>query len=47
VTIKDVFETAGLRTTVGAPQYADYVPERDAPAVARIRGAGTVILANN
>lgn len=43
VTIKDTFETADLRTTAGAPQYAQHVPERDAVAVARLRDAGCVV----
>src|SRR5947209_1522268 len=40
MTIKDCFETEGIRTTVGAPFLADYVPRRDADAVARLRAAG-------
>jgi amidase len=44
VTIKDTFETAGLRTTAGAPFLAQHVPARDAVAVDRIRRAGAVIL---
>jgi amidase len=43
-TIKDTFETAGLRTTAGVPALADYVPERDASACARLRAAGAVLL---
>src|SRR5829696_9074997 len=43
MTIKDAFETEGLRTTSGAPELADHVPERDADAVARLRAAGAVI----
>jgi amidase len=43
-TVKDSFETAGLRTTAGAPELADHVPERDADPVARLRGAGAVVL---
>lgn len=41
---KDLVETAGLRTTYGSPLFADFVPSRDAPAVARIRSAGAVTL---
>lgn len=44
VTIKDAFETAGLRTTSGAVELRDYVPERDAAAVERLKRAGAVIL---
>jgi amidase len=43
MTVKDCFETAGLRTTSGAPQLSDHVPAADATAVARLRAAGAVI----
>jgi amidase len=43
ITVKDAFETAGLRTTSGAPELAGYVPARDADAVARLRAAGAVV----
>ena len=43
MTVKDTLETAGVRTTAGAPILAGYVPERDATAVARLRAAGAVI----
>ncbi|MEU6553706.1 amidase family protein [Streptomyces sp. NPDC046915] len=44
LTIKDSFETAGLRTTSGAEDLADHVPARDADAVARLRYQGAVIM---
>ncbi|MBC8030474.1 MAG: amidase [Pyrinomonadaceae bacterium] len=44
VTIKDTIETAGLRSTSGSAMRADYVPEFDAPAVARLKAAGAIIL---
>ena len=44
VTIKDTIETAGLRTTSGSRIRADHVPENDAPAVARLKAAGAIIL---
>jgi Asp-tRNA(Asn)/Glu-tRNA(Gln) amidotransferase A subunit family amidase len=44
ITIKDTIETAGLRTTSGSKLRSDYVPERDAPAVARLKRAGAIIL---
>ena len=44
LTIKDTIETAELRTTSGSTVRADYVPVVDAPAVARLRGAGAIIL---
>lgn len=44
ITIKDTIETAGIRTTSGSRLRADYVPERDAPVVARLKAAGAIIL---
>ena len=44
ITIKDTIETAGLRTTSGSVIRKDYVPERDAPAVARLKAAGMIVL---
>jgi amidase len=43
-TVKDTFETAGLRTTAGSPAFADYVPEQDASVCARLRAAGAILL---
>ena len=44
VTVKDSFETAGLKTTSGgAPGLEAYVPERDAKAVARLKAAGAIV----
>jgi len=44
VTVKDTIETAELRTTSGSAMRARFVPERDAPAVARLKAAGAIIL---
>ncbi|MYQ48764.1 amidase [Streptomyces sp. SID4985] len=44
LTIKDSFETDGLRTTSGSEDLANYVPARDADAVARLRHQGAVIM---
>lgn len=44
ITIKDSFETAGMRTTSSHPPLKDHVPQRDATAVARLRQAGALIL---
>jgi len=43
MTIKDSFQTAGMRTTSGAPELADFVPQEDAWPVARLREAGAII----
>ncbi|HEV8644932.1 MAG TPA: amidase [Burkholderiales bacterium] len=42
-TIKDSFETAGLRSTCGAPIYSKHVPVANADAVQRLVDAGTVV----
>ena len=44
ITIKDTIETAGLRSTSGSVLRREYVPENDAPAVARLKAAGAIIL---
>jgi len=44
ITIKDVFETAGLRTTAGSQHLAEHVPHHDATIVARLRQAGAIIV---
>lgn len=41
---KDLFETAGIRTTMGSPVFADYVPESDDLIIARLKAAGCVTL---
>jgi allophanate hydrolase len=41
--VKGNIDVAGLSTTAGCPAYA-YTPEDDAPAVARLRAAGAVVL---
>jgi amidase len=42
--IKDLTETAGIRTTLSTRGLAAYVPERDAAVVARLRAAGFVVI---
>jgi aspartyl-tRNA(Asn)/glutamyl-tRNA(Gln) amidotransferase subunit A len=44
VTIKDLFETAGTRTTAGSKILADWVPETDSAIVERLRAAGAIII---
>ena len=42
--VKDLFDTAGVRTTYGSRIYADHVPTRTAPAVERLVAAGAVVV---
>src|SRR3989449_2189958 len=44
VTIKDTIETAGIRTTSGSRIRENFVPEKDATVVARLKAAGAIIL---
>ena len=44
ISIKDLADTAGIRSTHGTATYADRVPDVDDEVVARIRRAGFVIL---
>ena len=38
--VKDLFDTAGVRTTYGSAIFAEHVPAATAPAVARLEAAG-------
>ena len=42
--VKDLFDTAGVRTTYGSRIYAEHVPERTAVAVQRLLDAGAVLV---
>jgi amidase len=44
LTVKDTVVVRGLRTTYGSRLFAEFVPEEDATAVARLRAAGAIIL---
>ena len=44
VGIKDIFYTAGLATTMGSPIYRDFVPDRDADIVVRLKRAGVIVI---
>jgi len=44
IAVKDLFHTRGVRTTAGSPIYRNFVPDRDAFAVARLEYAGAVML---
>lgn len=44
ITVKDTIETAGLRTTSGSAMRSEFIPAQDAPAVARLKAAGAIVL---
>jgi amidase len=44
IAIKDLAETAGIRTTYGSPLFASHVPDFDAPHVALLKAAGAVVI---
>ncbi|MFF3566952.1 amidase [Nocardia jiangxiensis] len=44
VTVKESYNIAGLPTTWGMPQFADFRPTEDAVQVARVKAAGGVVL---
>ena len=43
--VKDLFDTAGIRTTYGSKIYGDHVPVRTAPSVQLLVDAGAVLVA--
>jgi aspartyl-tRNA(Asn)/glutamyl-tRNA(Gln) amidotransferase subunit A len=42
--VKDLFDTAGIRTTYGSRLYGQHVPERNAVAVQRLLDAGALLV---
>lgn len=44
VAVKDLYDTAGIRTTCGSKILFDRIPDQDATSVARLRSDGAVIL---
>ncbi|MBI3637056.1 MAG: amidase, partial [Candidatus Rokubacteria bacterium] len=44
VSIKDLTQTKGIRTTFGSKIFEDFVPEEDALVVARLKAAGAIVL---
>ena len=42
--IKDLEDTAGMRTTYGSPIYRDHVPTADTMVVGRLRRAGAIVI---
>ena len=44
MTIKDVFDTAGVVSTYGTEGRKNFIPKRDATVVARLKAAGAILL---
>jgi aspartyl-tRNA(Asn)/glutamyl-tRNA(Gln) amidotransferase subunit A len=44
IALKDLFDTAGIRTTAGSALFKERVPEQDAEVVRRLKAAGAVFL---
>ncbi|MGA9350629.1 MAG: amidase [Anaerolineae bacterium] len=44
VALKDLYDTAGVRTTAASKIYAHRVPDEDATSVAKLRAAGAVLI---
>jgi Asp-tRNA(Asn)/Glu-tRNA(Gln) amidotransferase A subunit family amidase len=44
VTVKDLTNTAGVRTTYGSVAFADHVPAEDSTAWARMKAAGAILI---
>ncbi|MGH8827165.1 MAG: amidase, partial [Jiangellaceae bacterium] len=44
LSVKDLIDTAGLRTTYGSPRYRHHVPTATAPVVARLEREGAIII---
>lgn len=42
--VKDLFDTAGVRTTIGSKFFADHVPAQDAFVVEKLKQAGALIM---
>ena len=42
--LKDIYDTAGIRTTAGSRVYLDRVPTEDATTTARLKAAGGILL---
>jgi aspartyl-tRNA(Asn)/glutamyl-tRNA(Gln) amidotransferase subunit A len=44
IALKDLYDTAGVRTTAGSRIFAERVPERDSAVAEKLRAAGAVLL---
>src|SRR5205809_1258521 len=47
IALKDLFDTAGVKTTAGSALFKDRVPQEDAEVVRRLRAAGVVLVGKN
>ena len=44
IALKDLYETAGIRTTAGSKFFKDFIPETDAAVVDSLQRAGVILL---
>lgn len=44
IAVKDLFDTAGIRTTAGSKFFADHIPDEDAFVVEKLKAAGAFII---
>ena len=44
IAVKDLEDTAGMRTTYGSPLFASHVPDSDSLLVERLRAAGAIVI---
>src|SRR5262252_8752029 len=44
ITVKDLIDTAGVRTTYGSTLYRDHIPEQDHVTWARLKAAGAILI---
>ena len=44
IAVKDLYETAGIRTTAGSKFFSEYIPDSDAFVVEKIKQAGAVLV---
>lgn len=44
IAVKDLFDTAGTRTTAGSALFKDRVPEQDAEVIRRLKAAGAILV---
>lgn len=47
VTLKDAWETAGMRTTCGSMRLKDHLPQADSTVAARLKAAGAILYAKS